>query len=650
MLNFKEAAKKFDLSVETLRRYIKQGKIRANKIGKSYFIEENDIDELKLKDRLKNEADLLVKDALESQDDITVFCNRDNSLRRAKDMYLKLEDKELAERADLDSIIFSFVLKNIKYKISPKDNRFAPAALFTDADDNVFYNPDPAWIDDKMLKHVQKRVSEVSNPLTLAIYYDLLFEYSKEKNKIPYAQEAIKSYEKAAKIYYLYGDKMFAKCQDCLIRVFEITLKIGADDKKSDAIRTIILYTEQALRDSQYRFPLELLEVLVDYHKHLDQKQIEFIFTTAKYCSSYFEQLERPKWLLQQRFIQVCVDLSRKLEKLDEKTKYKKQIAYLFIKEAQEKASEGGLIQAGLLEQAYDILKEEKALDAKDEQKLIKQIEEAYLRSEKEMIPISTEITIPQKQIEDFIAQFVTDDVTESLMRIGTAPNLIPALAEAKKTAENEARECPFQYLSGRALIQDGKKISTIPGSQEVNKKQEIAVLGRNVSFNCAYLSFIFEALKAKGVNGKTIAEYLKNKDFFQYDNFKAIQQGLEVLDQEYYFSAMSTIVPQIEELLRKVLRRLGKPSSKVDRGIQRAMYINEILESLRLDIGEDKFWYLYLVLHDKNGPAIRNNLAHGLYRFDPSNKQDSYLILHILLILASFLIQVKADTPCLDD
>lgn len=71
--------------------------------------------------------------------------------------------------------------------------------------------------------------------------------------------------------------------------------------------------------------------------------------------------------------------------------------------------------------------------------------------------------------------------------------------------------------------------------------------------------------------------------------------------------------------------------------GVQQAIKIDHILGKLRPSIGEAVYWYLALLMFDKRGLALRDNVGHGLLTHCPQNEDDARVAIHALLVLSGF-------------
>ncbi len=108
MYTLKQVAEKLDISIVTLRRYIKQGKLIAKKVGKEYRIAEEDVEMLRTS--TPADPDAMVKHALETNDDFRFEHQRSDALRKVEDLLRERGDTERANEVSKDALIFGFRL------------------------------------------------------------------------------------------------------------------------------------------------------------------------------------------------------------------------------------------------------------------------------------------------------------------------------------------------------------------------------------------------------------------------------------------------------------------------------------------------------------------------------------------------------------
>lgn len=641
-LALKEASEKIGLSIVTLRRYIKENRLKAMKIGRNYFIEEEELDKVLNAPSRVSEAISLVDEALNDTEHLQYHVSRKELMHRAKDIFLSAGKRDLAEHANYDANIFGYSYTNTFTKNESRERwgRFAPMGSGTREDGQEFHFPDPSWIDSGMLEHAKQRLKETSNSIVLSIYYDLLFEYSKDENKKAIIAKTIDNYIKAANMQYK-NDWNF-EFLDSITRAFEIAVKTKDKNLTDKTLKLLFDYITRLVKDNKPRYTFEIIEVLIKNLNALSEAQIQELIQTAELAAKEYGSLKGDNRHLERSFLGLVQSVYHAKEDKDNELAVTKRIAKSFLTEAEEKSG-SGLVRAHFLEEGLAVL-DKAGVSEKEKSQIRAEIEKAYLQSESEMKPISVEIKITNKEVKDFVDSVLGEDKTKYLERIGSIPQLIPTYKSAEELTKKMIIKAPLQHLISKSTIQDGRKIYVSKGGLEVTEDSIIQQLGQNIKFSGMFLGFVFEELFNRGTTVDDIVAYLRDKDIFQYKGFNALEEGLHNFSARSYFSCLCVMLPQLEAILRETVRKLGMPTMTINGyGNQQVAYIKALLDSLRPVLGDDLYWYFTLVTYDKRGLCLRDSLAHGISEKASENKIQCLYVFHLLLILSTFKLERKS-------
>lgn len=637
LLPLKEVSATMKVSLVTLRRYIKDGRLKASKVGREYFVSEEDLASFLEKPKLLGEANSLMARALNDTTELEYHVSRKELTQQARDIYHRFGEAQLAQEANFDSNIFGYSLTSPfrNETQNKKWGRFGPTGSGTDKDGKEHHFPDPSWIDEEMLNHARKRIGEIKNPLVVSIYEDLIFTYAKEKDKRAQAKKTVEAYLEAAKIQYD-NDWMF-EFLDSLLRSFEIANYVKDIKTRTEVIQKMFDYIKQIVRQNKPRYCLEIMDALLKNFDLLSQDEVALVVEAARAGADFFGGKGGDNRHLQRSFLEVIERAYKATKNNDKELATQLEQVDSYKMEAQEKSG-SGLVAAHFYEKALELVR--KLNDPRKEQQELKAaIEQANYKSIDEMKSVSVEFKITEKEKNDFIASVFVEDNIESLERIGGLPNLRPSFKGAKELTAKLAKDYPLQHIFGVSLIQQGRKIHQSSGGMEITEDHVVEQYSRNMRTYSIFSKFLFDELKKRGITGKQIADFLRDKEVFQYDNFGAIEEGLQNYDDGKYYSSLAVILPQIEEALRNLLRKANLPTLTIGRtGDQVVISMRDILESslLKQAMTEDLYWYLRLILWDKRGPALRDNICHGLLSYK-SGEYECYYVLHVLLILAGF-------------
>jgi len=636
MYTLKQVAEKLDISIVTLRRYIKQGKLIAKKVGKEYRIAEEDVEMLRTS--TPADPDAMVKHALETNDDFRFEHQRSDALRKVEDLLRERGDTERANEVSKDALIFGFrlIVQASAEKRGPSNRgRFSPIAIFKDAEGRDVASPDPALIDNALVEHAKKRAGAVKNPVTKAIYCDLVYEFSKNAERPVYGKRAAETYLQAVEIEPADEESYrIFNVQDYVLRAFELALAL----KDNDLFRAVISYSLQKMNlyasENKMRILLELIEQFLKNAKKLDARTIDELARLIDVAADFYIRQDKNEHL-GRSFIELKKLLPAVKASVAEQKKVQLQLFDSYIREGEAKSG-SGLVAAFFYSEALKI--SGGAITSEEQAALRRRIEEANLQAENQMQVHSYTVDIKTEDINQYVNAVLVDDLEASLLRIALLPGMIPSLERAKESAQESLKMFPMSHMFARSSLQDGRVVAITPGGIELTENHILDRLAQEISLHGIFLGFLFDELKSRGLDAKKLSAFLSQRDFFKNDTLPAVSEALELYFEGKYFSTVTVLLPQLEQVLRLANRKLGLPTLRsLDNGKQQVIYLQEALANLEGIFTPDQYQYFCLVLWDKRGPALRDSSAHGLLNYGGANKSQANLLLQLLLILAAF-------------
>jgi excisionase family DNA binding protein len=645
MYTLKEAAERLGVSIVTLRRYIKQGKLTAKKVGKEYKVAEADIEALHMATAPINPDDIIAK-ALETNEAYRYEHQRSDAFSQAEKVLRERGDTELADTIAKDALIFGYRLivqsRAEKSKTSNR-GRFSPRMTGTDGEGKPAAWPDPALINGELVEHAKMRAASVKNPVTKAVYCDLVYEFSKNADRPKYGKLAVKAYMLAANVEPEDTENFrYFNTQSHILRALELSLALKDDALFQQAKETALHKMEELAAAKQVRILHEITEYLLRQAKKLDAADITRIESLIDIAAKqYFDEGNEH---LGRSFVELRRQLPAVKDDPAQQKSVQRELFDSFMREGVEKSA-SGMVAAHFYSQALKI--GGGVLTADEQAALRQKIEAANLQGEEEMQSHSFEFTIKHEDIKKYVDAVLRDDNEESLKRIALLPGMIPSLERAEKLAKEMLEKYPISQMFGTQSVQDGRVVAIRPGGTELTEDHILSRLSEDIQMHGMWLGFLFDELKKRGLDAPTLAAFLSQRDFFPADTMPAIAEALGCYFDGKYYSAVTVLLTQIEQLFRLANRKLGRPTLRsLDNGEQRVIYLNEALGNLKdiLDgFSTDAYQYFSMVLLDKRGLGLRDTTAHGLLDFSSNaNKNQANLLLQLLLILAIFQYEEK--------
>lgn len=644
MLTLKQAAEKLGISIVTLRRYIKQGKLTAKKVGKEYKVAEADVEALRTASTPTNPNEIIAK-ALETNEDYRYEHQRSDAFGQAEKILRERGETELADTIKNDALIFGYrliVQSRAEKNKTTNRGRFSPRMTGTDGEGKPAAWPDPAWINGELVEHAKMRAGSVKNPVTKAVYCDLVYEFSKNADRPKYGKQAVETYLLAAiaepegKVTYRYFNT-----QSHILRAVELSLALKDDALFQKAKEAALLKMEELAAAKQVRILHEIIEDLLRQAKKLDAADITRIESLiAVAAKQYFEEGNQH---LGRSFVELRKLLPAVKAEVAQQKAIQRELFDSYMREGIEKSA-SGMVAAHFYAEALRI--GGGVLTTDEQADLRRKIEQANLQGETETQSHSVEFTIKNEDIKKYINAVLRDDNEESLKRIALLPGMIPSLARAEKLAKEMLEKYPISQMFASQSMQDGRVVAITAGGTELTENHILARLSEDIQMHGLWLGFLFDELKRRGLDAPTLAAFLSQRDFFPDETMPAVAEALANYFDGRYYSAVAVLLTQLEQMFRLANRKLGMPTLRsLDSGEQRVIYLNEALANLKdaLDgFSPDVYQYISLVLLDKRGLGLRDTTAHGLLEFSGANKNQANLLLQILLILAAFQYEKK--------
>jgi hypothetical protein len=237
-----------------------------------------------------------------------------------------------------------------------------------------------------------------------------------------------------------------------------------------------------------------------------------------------------------------------------------------------------------------------------------------------------------------FNTELVKGKSKEEVLKMFASPMYVKYDA-LKENAIKIMKESPlFSMVSKSTFATDGRVISKSPGvspsediAQNDNELQREIMFEYTNSIGFVVQSFIIPCLNIINIEHR-ISEYdlleiVKKSNILPADRIGIFVKGLQAGFDFDFITALHLLVPQIENLIRVQLKITGVKTTVIDKdGIETEPGASTLMEKKEFyDIfGKDIGFELNALLSDKNGPNLRNNLAHGLLSADDMQSQFS--------------------------
>jgi len=553
-----------------------------------------------------------------------------SGIKRAKE----IGEKEIERDLIWEERLFAFTVKT-EFGDDARKGRFHPFLSGTNEDGTPFNFPDIKDFDEKAIDYFKRRTSETQNPVLKSRYSDFVWELTKDPI---YGKNASECYLELADYYY--EKTWFVKLHDAFNRViYFMNIKV-VDQKVREIIkRKLFFFLEKMITDDQHRFCLELLESFTFFNK--DEILIKDTSSAIKICEACINYFKSSSHHLERRFLLVLEKIYRINKDYEAAKKSKINRAESLIGEAREKEQDKNfLISSRLYEESLEIFRQ---LGEKDKINFIKdKLREINKKTVKGFKKIKVSKTITREQIKKYTDIILnSESIEESLKRLAYFNDLVPDYSKLVKQTEKMKENNPMQFLASQRTFDEN---GHIVGSDD-DPFQNILI--RNsivyIQISSILIDEIFVRLKKeKNFKQEDLFLFLKNWGLISDNNLKIIEKGVNKYFIEDYISSIHILVPQLEEVIRNMLRRGGIQTTSLKNEktiITQEKSLNDLLlnEEVKKIFGESLDWYMRIILTERMGLNLRNEVAHGLIKYEQCSFNNLNKIIHIFILLTRF-------------
>lgn len=595
---------------------------------------------------LKNNTIMTIKD-LFAEFDILGKKNLDEDTISSAIKKLTPDNKEdLSPELMAELMAFDFA-ENYQDNRSGWGTYFGPMMVWSKEDGTVTESPSIQLITPKMISYWEKRAMESKNPVLIARYIGLVWDFQRIIcNTIP-SHELCRLYIKSL-VEIANGD--YHKCEvntySKLERALGLAISLNDIVLIEECKNAIISFENRHSQDTKpglwgYSFDLLVGNKKINLSNDEENEIIKKLENKlVRLTKSDSEDQKIDPWAAEAAAERLAV-YYRKKQKNEEVRRVILEIGKAFDKIMDETSA---MQASGWLDHLHKIYTK---YNLKDEaEKLLLKLREIGPKVASELKPISHEFKLHEKKIEDYINSMISGSIEEVILRITI--RYIPIKKQVKEQIFDLSKKAPFSFLISQKIQDEkGRVIATIGSLEDDLEGQIIRQVTQNLAFSSLFLRRILQKSVDKlNFRKESVMQFLKKTPIISKDRYVIIEKGLDAYFSKDDITAIHLIIPQIEEAIRNILEFAGGNVLKPSRGggyklrtfdeILRDKIINEAL-------GEDFASYFRILFTDQRGWNMRNNVCHGMANPNSFNYQTSDRVLHALLCLG--LIHEKTES-----
>ena len=492
--------------------------------------------------------------------------------------------------------------------------------------------PDLSKVSPGFREYITKRADETSNPIHKSWYCDFLWDKYKDHRR---GLKATEAYLECIRLYRsaLRDDDLYHAIRRgvYLARTFKQTALYPS-------LETEIMDTLTTLEQAGERHWLSRISEYLPLVPGVGQANLEVARTILRRTADWFQSAHE---FHAQRFtLEGLVELEQFRGEQAEVKRLRVEIGESYVQEGDRRSTDSNLVAAHWYQTAinhFGSIGHTQPIPG-----LRVKLESAGVKAGDEAKPIEVAIPISTDRIDAYVAEFTKGTLSSALHAFGL--HFVPSVEQTKSLIDSLKRQSPIQFRVSHTLSSSRGMIVARPESEGEREKYHLyRQLFQRIQISAAvFQSRVLQALKdTKGLNAETMTSHLVQTDLFRGRDNALLENGVKRYFDEDYIGAIHILVPQVEDVLRGCLVRLGVPATGPNPNVSGGMLaktLGTILNDpvLNKNLGEDMVTYMRVVFSESFGHNIRNEIAHGLLDVGQFTQTMCEIVIQVLLMLAA--------------
>ena len=543
----------------------------------------------------------------------------------------------------------AFGLSSNNSNNDPWGSHFGPMGSMVDKEGKTHYFPDIAGTPPQTVDHWMERALELKNPVLIARYADLAWEFAaaigQRKREPEMARMAIDSYLKSTSGTYRSQDYYRYKA---LERALELAIRLK-DDARVDGVRgEFMRLHRESMKDDQKQWWRAFDGLLTKKKARLtDDERAELIADAeaiVKLRSDTFSNSFDPH---------ITENAAQRLIKVYAREHRGGDIARLYLVIAKSFEHFAGLgnamLASALLQTSMNAYA--RAGQPGEAKRIRIEMQKKIGELRDEMKSIGTDITIKKDDVETFLEQLIVDDLGQTFIKM--AAEFLPKRKTLEQSVKKMAEEAPLMAHIAQHVMSDDRVVAIIGSVDEDLFGRLFQQAKLTYNFSHIWLREAFSRLFEKhDVLPEHFVSWANRHGIFA--DMSLLLEGMRAFFAGDPVKAAHVLIPQVESALRTIAGQLGKPVTKAHpkvKGASVVINMGDILydDAITSQIGDDLTFYFLSLYADPRGYNLRNELAHGELDIHSMSDHLSRLLVHTLLVLGvwkEFAASFAQDNP----
>jgi hypothetical protein len=214
----------------------------------------------------------------------------------------------------------------------------------------------------------------------------------------------------------------------------------------------------------------------------------------------------------------------------------------------------------------------------------------------------------------------------------------VPRVEDVREQAKARNQGFLMSFFGATHVDSAGRVARKLPSYQEDPEAYISLAYSEHLEYWSFFLKRAFDKFREKFKPGtEELLQVLELSPLFGEHNRILVRRGLDAYLSNDHVATVHVLVPVVEAALRALLQGLGRPVWRAPRKgsdqERHVVLIDELLRDPALQdyMGENASMYLRMLLSDRRGWNIRNNVSHGLLHGESFGRVLSDRLIHVL-------------------
>lgn len=539
-------------------------------------------------------------------------------------------DSEPCPEWKFEWMAFSFC-EDYKDKPGGWGTYFGPISIWRDGE-QWYEWPSISSVDKPVLDYWEKRSKTAEHPLLKARYSGLVWDLTRKATEMsPGINSAVDCVNALLDIAEKQLHKSRKDTVEKLERALSISLSINNSELIQRAARVILDYERGIADDPKQGLFGFSFDFLVGNKKVALAKDEEDAIIAD--LENRFSTLEHSDTWLSEMTAERLAKYYRSKGRFEEVKRVITSLGRTFETAV---ADIEPLRAYALLERMHGIYLE---FNLRDEaERLSKAIRDIGPKVVSSMKAFSSQIEIPTDEFDRHIEQCVQKTMEQALTFI--AIHYIPKRSEVQERLNNMGKNNLIQFdIPKRVFDHEGRVVTKVEPLDEDLDGNTVHQMTQNMQMVSLFLGAVLDrAIEKYEIKSDKLVDYLFMSPIITGQQKSFLVEGITAYIQKQFSIAIHMLVPQIEAVIRNLVRMSGGSDLKSARG--GGFHLKTLDELLRSEeiipvLLEDAVYYLRTLLSDPRGWNIRNDVCHGMSHYEQMSKDVADRLVHVLLLLA---------------